>query len=144
MSLQSDNVRFFLKQSNQGDHMKLGVKILLTSTMLFSLSACSTIFGDNDRIVHVNSTPKDATITIDNVTVDSKTPTQMVITKMWSPTIITIQKPGCSPTSVVIQPAFQKVGLWNILVFPGFIIDAITGDMMKVPKDQRNINAKLC
>ena len=46
--------------------------------------------------------------------------------------------------SAIIQPTLQKVGLWNILVFPGFIVDAITGDMMKVPENQRNIDLKLC
>ena len=114
------------------------------SVSLLSMTACSTIFGDNDRVVHLNSTPKEATVTIDNVVVDSKTPTQTVITKMWSPTFIKIQKPGCAATTVVVQPTFQRVGLFNIFFAPGFIVDAITGDMMKVPESQRNIDAKLC
>lgn len=124
--------------------MKYFITAALTSAMLLSLTACASIFGDNNRVVHINSTPKDAKVVIDNVAVDSKTPTEFVVTKMWSPTIIKIERPGCSPTQVVIDPTFQKVGLWNILILPGFIIDAITGDMMKVPENQRHIDVKLC
>jgi hypothetical protein len=29
-------------------------------------------------------------------------------------------------------------------VLPGLIVDAITGDMMKVPENQRNVDVKLC
>jgi len=94
--------------------------------------------------VHIKSAPSNATVVVDNVAVNGKTPTEMVVTKMFSQTIIKVQKPGCEPTTVIIQPTFQKVGLWNILVLPGFIIDAITGDMMKVPESQRNIDVKLC
>lgn len=124
--------------------MKSSILSLLSSAVLLSLTACSTIFGENDRVVHINSAPKNATVVIDNVAVNGNTPTEMVVTKMFSPTIIKVQKPGCAPTTVIIDPMFQKVGLWNILVWPGFIIDAITGDMMKVPENQRNIDVKLC
>lgn len=53
---------------------------------------------------------------------------------MWSPTLIKVSRPECPTKTVAIEPEFQKIGLLNILILPGFIVDAITGDMMKVPE----------
>ena len=102
------------------------------------------MFGENDRVVHINSVPKGAKVTVNNVAVASKTPTEAVVTDIWAPTVITVQKPGCAKKTVTIKPEFQKIGLLNILILPGFIVDAITGDMMKIPEDQRHITVQTC
>lgn len=111
---------------------------------LLSLNGCSSMFGDNNRVVHIDSQPKGAKVTVNNVAVANKTPTEVVVKDMFSPTVITVKKPGCASKTVTIKPEFQKVGLLNILILPGFIVDAITGDMMKVPEDQRHIDLKTC
>ncbi len=47
--------------------------------------------------------------------------------------IIKVAKKGYAPVTQEVQTSFQAVGLLNLFVFwPGFIIDAVTGDMMKV------------
>ncbi len=46
--------------------------------------------------------------------------------------------------TVTINPECQKIGVLNIFVLPGFIVDAIIGDMMKIPEAQRNIDMRLC
>ncbi len=124
--------------------MKSHMAFIVAGVMLLSLTSCSTIFGDNNRVVHINSKPDNAKVIVNNIAVNGNTPTDIVITKMYSPTVIQLQKPGCATTTVVVKPVFQKVGLWNLLILPGFIVDAITGDMMKVPQEQRNIDLKLC
>ncbi len=118
--------------------------ILVTSFLALSLTGCSSMFGDNQRVVKINSAPKGAKVTVNNVAMEEKTPTEAVVTDMWAPTVIKIQKPGCPTKTVTIQPEFQKIGLLNILILPGFIVDAITGDMMKIPENQRSINMKVC
>ena len=120
------------------------LKIMLCAASLIIMSGCSSMFGDNDRIVNVSSVPKGATVTVNSMEVADPTPTKVVVTNMWSPTIISVEKPGCKPKQMVVKPEFQKIGLLNLFIFPGFIVDAITGDMMKVPESQRNFNAKLC
>lgn len=112
-------------------------------SLCFSLSACSTIFGDNERDIHINA-PKGAKVSVDNVVLPEKAPTTATITNMWSPTIITVQQPGCAAKSVTIRPEFQMIGILNILLWPGFIVDAATGDMMKVPQDKRYISLSGC
>lgn len=115
-----------------------------TGILAVMLTGCSSMFGDNDRVVHINSTPKGAKVTVNNVAIDEKTPTETVVKDMFTPTVIKIQKPGCASKTVTIQPEFQKIGLLNILVLPGFIVDALTGDMMKIPENQRTINTNVC
>lgn len=115
-----------------------------TMVSVLGLTGCSTMFGDNDRLVHVNSEPKGAQVTVNNQVTADTTPTQVVVKDMFSPTTITISKKGCKPQTTVIEPEFQKIGLLNILIFPGFIVDAITGDMMKVPDNQKTLDLKLC
>lgn len=123
--------------------MKKSLMVSVIASM-FGLTGCSTMFGDNDRLVHVNSMPKGAHVKINNQAIDDTTPTQIVIKDMFAPTTVTVVKKGCKPQTAVIQPEFQKVGLINILVLPGFIVDAITGDMMKVPDNQKTLNLSLC
>lgn len=120
------------------------VPLLMMSIFALSLSGCSSMFGDNNRVVKIDSAPKGAKVTVNNVAMANKTPTEAVVTDMWAPTVIQIQKPGCPTKTVTIKPEFQKVGLLNILILPGFIVDAITGDMMKIPENQRTISMKTC
>ncbi len=122
-------------------------KIMMPSccaSVMLLLVGCSSMFGDNNRVVHIDSQPKDAKVLINNVEIGNKTPTDIVVSHMFSPTVITVEKPGCDKKTVTIDPEFQKIGFLNILVFPGFIVDAITGDMMKVPEHQRQIHIDAC
>lgn len=123
------------------------MKILPVISSLFlavSLSGCSSLFGDNDRTVTINAVPKGATVTVNNETVPSSPTTTIKVRDMWSPTVISIQKPGCQAQNITVHPEFQKVGFLNILVLPGFVVDAITGDMMRVPEDERKFDAQAC
>lgn len=117
---------------------------MLSILVTLELTGCSTIFGDNNRVVHIDSTPKGANLSVNSIEMDEKTPTETTITNMWSPTVIKAQKLGCSSKTVTVYPEFQTVGILNILFPPAFIVDAVTGNMMKVPNNQRNINMKLC
>lgn len=115
----------------------------LTAASTMGLTACSTMFGDNNRQIHIQA-PKGATVSVNKVALAEKTPTTTVVSNMWKPTVITVKKPGCPTKTVTIQPEFQPIGLLNILVFPGFIVDAVTGDMMMIPENQRNVSLESC
>lgn len=124
--------------------MKKQMMTVALTALLMGLTGCSTMFGDNDRLVHVNSVPKGAQVKVNNQVTADTTPTQVVVKDMFSPTTITVAKKGCKSQTTVIEPEFQKIGLLNILIFPGFIVDAITGDMMKVPDHQKTLDLTLC
>lgn len=118
--------------------------LFVGGTLLLSLTGCSTIFGDNNRVVHIDSVPKGAKVTVNSIELDSKTPTETVVHNMWSPTVIQVKKPGCATKTVNINPEFQMIGILNVLFLPAFIVDAATGNMMKIPENQHNINVTTC
>lgn len=122
---------------------KLIIMGAVFSSLCVSLTACSTIFGDNERDVHINA-PKGAKVSVDNVLLPEKAPTTATITNMWSPTVISVQQPGCAAKNVTITPEFQMIGLLNLMMWPGFILDAATGNMMKVPEDKRYLSLSGC
>lgn len=119
-------------------------KIIIFSSILslgFLLTGCSTMFGTSNRTISVNSSPENATIYLNGQEYGG-TPGNI---KIGNPTInsyvVTVKAPGFKTYSEAVETSFQWVGLWNILFWPGFIVDALTGDMMKVTNT--SINAKL-
>jgi len=117
-------------------------KIALLSIVMAALNGCASIAGDNSKIVHVSSKPEGAKVYANNVPVGT-TPTQILVNDTWSPTLITLKKKGYEDTNTQVNTSFQKVGLLNIFFWPGFIIDAATGNMMKVTPESRVINSEL-
>ncbi len=122
---------------------KIAALGLLTGAVISS-TGCSTMFGDNERVVAINSVPNGAKVVVNNVALNDATPTKIVVSDMFSPTLISVQTKGCKVQQFTIDPEFQNVGFWNILLWPGFVVDAATGDMMKIPENQRVFNVNLC
>lgn len=118
------------------------VKLAFGFVLLFALAGCATIFGDKDRAVKVNSYPSGAKIYVNNGYMGT-TPTTLTLSDIWSSNLITVKAPGYEPATRNITPAFQPVGFLNILFWPGFIVDAATGNMMKIPNDAKNITFTL-
>lgn len=120
------------------------VHYALAPLLAISLAGCATIFGDNTKDVIVNSAPAGATISVNHTPLpNTTTPNSILIPSTWDPTIITVEKKGYAPQNVTVDTVFQPVGWWNILFWPGFIVDAISGDMRKVNPDQHVINVQL-
>ena len=110
--------------------------IMITGTML-SLAGCATMFGDKNKTISINSTPSGAKVTY-NGTYRGVTPYSLVLASSSTPGVITVSHEGCQPETQQIQTSFQKIGFLNILFWPGFIVDAVTGDMMKIDNTSMN------
>lgn len=123
--------------------MKLRNVIVLIIAV-FSLIGCASMFGDNSRMVSVNSQPSGAIIKIDGKTY-GQTPAMVTLpTYIYGGKQIELHKDGYTDVTVSVNAEFQLVGLWNILNMPlGFIIDGADGDFVKISPDSRNINATL-
>jgi uncharacterized protein YceK len=121
--------------------MKKIVLLFIASATCLALSGCATMFGNKNRTVNVNSTPAGATVTLNGNEV-GRTPTKVAL---GNPTtnsyVIKVSKKGYAPVTRQVETAFQPVGILNILFWPGFIIDAVTGDMVKVTTT--NVHASL-
>lgn len=108
----------------------------------FILNGCASVIGDNNKSVQVNSQPQGAKVFANNMPVGT-TPTTISVPSTWSPTVLTLKKKGYADQNTVINTAFQPVGVLNIFFWPGFVIDAATGNMMKVAPESRTIYASL-
>lgn len=120
----------------------LSISMILGGVILSSLTGCASIFGDNNKAVHVNSYPQKAQVFVNNMPVGT-TPTVISVPNTWSPTILTFKKKGYLEQTTQVNTKFQPVGILNIFFWPGFIVDALSGDMMKVAPESRNITATL-
>jgi hypothetical protein len=133
--------------SKQGCLTSVGVfmKHFLSALALCAfvlLSGCASIFGDNNKSVQVNSQPANAQVFANGMPVGT-TPTLVTVPSTWSPTVLTFKKKGYADQTALINTTFQPVGVLNIFFWPGFVIDAISGDMMKIRPESRMINADL-
>jgi hypothetical protein len=94
------------------------------------LNGCATMFGTANRTVNVSSDPSGAQVSLNGQPI-GVTPTQVQLASVQG-NYIQIQKPGYQAVNTPIATSFQGVGWLNILFWPGFIVDAATGDMMKI------------
>lgn len=115
--------------------------LLTLSSALFS--GCASIFGDNTRNISIKSNPSGAKIFIDNVQYGT-TPSIISLTNyIYSGKVISLKKEGYETQSTMINSKFQPVGLWNILFWPGFLIDAAAGNTVKIDPQHLNVDLTL-
>lgn len=120
----------------------IALSTALCGIALTTLTGCASIFGDNSKAVHVNSYPQRAQVYVNNMPMGT-TPTVVNVPSTWSPTILTFKKKGYAEQNAQVNNKFQPVGLLNIFFWPGFVIDAVAGNMMKVAPESRDINVNL-
>lgn len=116
---------------------KLGFALLLGASML---CGCATIFTPSHDPVTINSVPVGATVYMDGARV-GKTPTTIQVKRQLTPPRIELKADGYYPQAVILQNSFNTVALLDILFWPGFIVDAATGTLMKA--SQFNYEAEL-
>lgn len=105
----------------------------MKKTLIFSvitLSGCATIFSPNNDQITLNSIPQNAVITIDGNRV-GRTPSTVLVKRQLTPPRIEIKNDGYYSRNINLQNTVNPVTFINVLFWPGFIVDAITGNMMK-------------
>ena len=117
--------------------MKNFFKAVVIAGCIINLGGCATMFGDKNKTISVTSSPSEAQVTY-NGTARGITPYNLVLASSSSPGGVTVSHKGCNPSTQQIQTSFQNIGILNIFFWPGFIIDAVTGDMMKITNTSMN------
>lgn len=120
--------------------MKNLLRLATIVAVALSLSGCATLFGDNTRQVSVNSNPQGAKVYLNNQYMGT-TPTTLTMSSLWDTNIVELKKPGHEPIVRTVNTSFQPVTILDILLWPTLIIDGVSGDMMKISPDSRNITA---
>lgn len=121
-------------------------KILLNSLIAVSalyISGCASMFGDNTRTVKVNSKPSGANVYLNGINY-GVTPTSINLPNyLYTDHTIIVKKSGYQDKGVLINGKFQPVGLLNFIFLPGFVVDAATGNALKVDPNQLNLDVDM-
>jgi len=111
--------------------------------LLLSLAGCASIAGDNTRAVRVDSSPAGAAIYVDNQQYGVTPAVITLPTYIYGGKSITLRKRSYQDQSMMVNSKFQPVALFDILLWPTLLIDAATGDLVKVDPANLNLHAKL-
>lgn len=119
------------------------IKMVAVCSMIAVLTGCASIAGDNTRKVSVNSKPAGAKIYVDNQQYGT---TPQVITlpnNIYGGKNVMLKKQGYNDESMMVNTKFQPIAILDILFWPTFIVDGLTGDLVKIDPANRELNATL-
>jgi len=108
--------------------MKLRNLFFLTPVIV--LAGCATVFTPSHDPVTINSVPGGAAVFMDGNRV-GKTPLTFPVKRQLTPPRIEVKNEGYHTQTILMQNQFNGVALLNIFFWPGFIVDAATGTLMK-------------
>ena len=118
-------------------------KILLLVLSAMMLSSCCTLFTPSKQTITFNG-ENGIKIYDDGVKIaeikDNNT-TSVRIKKELSSKYLIAKKEGYRPTPLKLDTKFDAVAVINILFWPGFVVDAATGQMCKW--DSTNIDIEM-
>lgn len=117
--------------------------LLLLSTALLSLHGCATVFGDNVRTINVQSKPPEAEVYIDGQRRGTTPITITLPNDIYGGKSVVIKKEGYHDETMMINTKFQLCGLLDVFFWPTFIIDGVTGNLVKIDPAHRNLCAEL-
>lgn len=102
--------------------------IALMSALI--LSGCATMFTSSTDPVTFKSIPDGAKVEINGNSV-GRTPVTVPLKRSLTPPLVQLKLEGYEPKTLIVQNSFNGVSVLNIFFWPGFIVDAATGSMMK-------------
>ena len=118
-------------------------KLALTCSLIISLTGCASIAGNNSRAVTVNSTPAGAAIFVDNHQYGTTPATITLPNYIYGGKSVTVRKAGYQEQTQMINTQFQPIALLDIFLWPTFIIDAATGNLVRIDPATTNAFYKL-
>jgi hypothetical protein len=119
------------------------LKLGLATCVIATLTGCASIAGDNTRQVKVSSYPQGAAIMVDNQQYGTTPATITLPSYIYGGKNVLLKKKGYQDTSMMVNTSFQPVALLDILFWPTFIVDGMTGDLVKIDPANRNLSTNL-
>ena len=122
--------------------MKL-LKLSLIGISIAMVTGCASIAGDNSRRVNVSSYPAGAAIYVDNQRYGT-TPSIITLPNyIYGGKSVTLRKSGFEDHTMMVNSKFQPIALLDIFMWPTFLIDAATGNLVKIDPADTNLHARL-
>jgi hypothetical protein len=119
------------------------LRIVTSLALVLSMSGCASIAGDNSRNVKVTSKPAGAAIMVDGQQYGTTPATITLPNYIYGGKSVTLKKAGHQDQTMMVNSKFQPVALLDLLLWPTMIIDAATGNLVKVDPANRNLDATL-
>ena len=104
-------------------------KIFLATTISFCFFSCATIFTSGKATVRMDAKNVEGTTVLVNGLERGTTPLTL---KLKTDDMITFEKEGYEPRTVIVDGKFNAVAILNLFSILGWGIDAITNSL-KVP-----------
>lgn len=111
-------------------HKKHIGKVVLLAGLALTSAGCATIFSGSHDPITFNSVPEGAVVEVNGARV-GKTPLTVPIKRSITPPQVRLKLADHEPQAVLLQNTFNAVALLDILFWPGFIVDAATGSLMR-------------
>ena len=106
----------------------------------FIFTSCATILSGTSDEINFTSDPKGADIMLDGLKV-GKTPATVSIKRPgFGNKEITIKLDGYEDRTFMLQKEFNTMVICNLASWPGWIIDVITGSIMKYSKTNYDLD----
>lgn len=108
---------------------------LILLVFLLSLSSCATIFTKSKQPITFMGEPGikiyQASSNVKIGEIGEEKSTTIEIKKKLGDTQLIAKKEGRPNTPLILESSFNTTSLWNILFWPGFLVDLGTGQMNK-------------
>ncbi len=133
------------KQSHERNYISFtrAIQLVILSAVCLSLSGCASIAGSNTRAVKVESQPVGAAIYVDNQRFGTTPAVITLPTYIYGGKSVTLKKEGYQEQTMRVNSEFQPIALLDIFLWPTFIIDAATGNLVKIDPANLNLYADL-
>ena len=119
------------------------IKLIIVAAAIAMLTGCASIAGDNTRQVKVDSAPEGAGIYVDNVQFGTTPAVITLPNYIYGGKNVTLRKKGYQDLSMMVNTKFQPIALLDILLWPTLLIDAATGDLVKIDPANRSLYGKM-
>lgn len=120
------------------------IRNLISALVVISLAGCATVLSGTSQTIHIQVVDEANQRVLSNATCSvadgngsiysiTSNPTAIVVGKGNGPIRINCRRPGYRQTNMAVGDSFNAVTIVNVLFWPGFIVDAVTGAYKKYP-----------
>ena len=116
------------------------VVLMMVVFTAFIFTSCATILSGTSDDITFNSDPSGAAIMLDGLKV-GKTPATVSIKRPgFGNKEITLKLDGYEDRTFILQKGFNTMAICNLASWPGWIIDVVTGTIMKYSKTNYSVD----
>ena len=119
--------------------MKKVVLMMIAFTVLV-FTSCATILSGTSDEIRFDSDPEGASIMLDGLKL-GKTPATVTIKRPgFGNKEITLKLDGYEDRTFMLQKEFNTMAICNLASWPGWVIDVVTGSIMKYSKTNYDLD----